>query len=137
MRLNRLLFLLLTLICIQLHAQTPAQLAQQQLDAYNARDIEAFLAPYSDTVKIFNHPNTLIASGKEKMRGMYEDFFKNTPELHCTLLNRITLGNVVIDQEYVVFSSKRPPAEVIAHYKISNKKIVEVYFIRPEIKDNK
>ncbi len=109
-----------------------ARLAQQQLDAYNNRNIEAFLAPYSDTVKIYNHPNQLQFQGKDQMRARYSGMFQNTVDLHCTLVNRMVLGNVVIDQESVIFDKTREPVRVMAMYKMAGGKIVEVYFIRPD-----
>lgn len=111
---------------------TPEQLAQAQLDAYNSRDIDAFLKPYSDTVKIYNFPAELTTQGKEAMRKGYSNMFDNLPDLHCTLLNRMVSGNSVIDHESVVFRKDQPAMEVFAMYKIAGGKIVEVYFIRPE-----
>lgn len=111
---------------------TPAQLVQQQLDGYNQRNIELFLKPYSDTVKIFNFPNKLTTSGKETMRKGYGNMFQNMPDLNCTLMNRMVLGNTVIDQEYVIFQKGKPAAEVMAIYKIKGQKITEVYFIRKD-----
>lgn len=111
---------------------TPEQLAQAQLEGYNNRDIDAFLAPYSDTVKIYNFPAELTTQGKEAMRTGYSNMFDNLPDLHCTLLGRMVSGNTVIDHESVVFRKDRPAMEVFAMYKIADGKIVEVYFIRPE-----
>ena len=105
---------------------------QQQLDAYNAGDIVAFLEPYSNQVKIYNHPNDLIMSGKKAMREHYAKKFETMPALQCTLLNRMVLGNVVIDQEYVIQREGEPANQVIAMYKVKDGKIEEVYFIRPE-----
>ena len=105
---------------------------QKQLDAYNARDIDAFLAPYSDSVKVYNHPNRLIMSGKDEMRQRYASMFDSTPDLHCTLINRMVLGNIVIDQEYVITVKNGPAIQLMAMYKIKEDKIEEVYFIRPD-----
>lgn len=113
------------------NAQTaPALLAQQQLDAYNARDIEAFLAPYSEEVEIYNFPDELLYKGKATMRVNYATMFDNTPDLHCHLVNRIILGNTVIDQERVEGFSGGQIIEAIAIYKIKDDKIAQVYFIR-------
>ena len=109
-----------------------AMLAQKQLDAYNAKNLEAFLSVYSEDVKVYNHPDQLILQGKAKMRARYKDRFDNSPDLHCTLTNRMVLGNVVIDQEYVIRDKSQPAIEVIAMYKIADGKIAEVYFIRPD-----
>jgi len=128
--------LLVLFIGIELSAQEKENAipVQQQLDAYNAGDIEAFLEPYSDNVKIYNHPSDLIMSGKKVMRERYGKKFAALPDLQCTLLNRMVLGNVVIDQEYVIQRKGEPATQVIAMYKIKDGKIEEVYFIRPEDK---
>ena len=109
--------------------QSAEDLAQQQLTAYNDRNIEAFLEPYSDTVKIYAFPNTLMYTGKQLMKERYGSMFERTPELHCKLLNRIVQGNTVIDQEEVTLSSDRDKIYAIAVYKIWDSKIQEVYFI--------
>ena len=107
----------------------PAQLAQQQLDGYNKRDINAFLQPYADTVAVYMFPNKLLYKGKETMRKEYADMFLQTPDLHCTIVNRMLQGNTVIDQESVLFKKGVPPMSAIAIYTISGDKIVAVHFI--------
>lgn len=108
---------------------TPAELAQQQLEAYNARDIEAFLEPYADEVELYNFPNQPISVGKERMRRSYGKLFEETPDLHCELVDRMVMGNTVIDQERVIFRKGEPPLNAIAIYKIIEGKIAQVYFI--------
>lgn len=80
---------------------TPELLVQQQLNAYNARNIEAFLEPYSDDVEIYTFPNTLISKGKDEMRKSYTQMFAKMSNLHCELKGRIIQGNIVIDRESV------------------------------------
>ena len=80
----------------------PEKLVQQQLIAYNARNIEAFLEPYSDDVELYMFPNQLLGKGKNFMRKDYAEMFKNTPNLHCDIKNRTVLGNTVIDHEVVI-----------------------------------
>lgn len=105
-------------------------LAEEQLIAYNNRDIEAFLKPYSEDVKVYGYPNTLLYEGKAKMRAAYTDWFKNTTDLHCKLVSRMVLGNTVIDQEEVTVDKNKPKFNAIAVYTITNDKITEVRFIR-------
>lgn len=112
-------------------AQTPVELADAQLLAYNNRDIEAFLVPYSDSVKIYNDKRALIYEGKEQMRDQYGKFFKATPSLHCDLRNRIAVGNTVIEHEEVSFGENRR-ALAIVMYKVRNNKIQEVHFLDDE-----
>ncbi len=126
------LFLFFILLANGVFAQsqeiTPEILAQKQLNAYNARDIEAFLEPYADDVEIYTFPNTLRTKGKEEMRKSYDSYFQKTPKLHCEIKNRIIQGNTVIDKEYITGTGK--PFEAIAIYQIENNKIKRVYFVR-------
>ena len=109
-------------------SETPVALVQRQLNAYNLRNIEAFLEPYADDVEIYNYPNTLMNKGKEAMRNNYTRFFETTPDLHCELVGRIVQGNVVIDKERVRANNRY--FEAVAIYHIENNKIRKVYFIR-------
>ncbi|MDP2188681.1 MAG: nuclear transport factor 2 family protein [Sphingobacteriaceae bacterium] len=114
---------------LSLAQDSPEQLAQAQLDAYNARNIEAFLAPYAEDVAVYTFPQTLQYRGKITMRSTYTRRFNESPDLHCTLVSRMVQGDIVIDQESVIFRTAEPPSKAIAIYKIKDGKIAEVYFI--------
>ncbi len=105
---------------------TPEMLAQQQLNAYNAHDLEAFLAPYADDVEIYDFPGKPTAKGKDEMRKNYQ-FITRTPGLYCRLLNRIVQGNMVIDHEEI-YTEGRKPFTGVAIYIIEKGKISKVYF---------
>ena len=137
------LFLILVisvLFSIPLHAQqgkpagadslTAVRLAQAQLDAYNRRDIEAFLEPYADTVSVYRYPAQLLSKGKENMRKEYAQMFQQLPDLHCTLVKRIVLGQTVIDEESVFIGKGLPLVRAVAIYTISGGKIDSVTFIQ-------
>ena len=111
----------------QLLPVSPEILVQQQLNAYNARDIEAFLAPYSDSVVLYDLSGGEMMRGKQAMRESYSRLFTNVPELHCKLVNRMILGNTIIDQEKVT-GFNEIPLQAIAIYKIEDGKIAKVYF---------
>jgi len=107
---------------------SPEDLAQRQLNAYNVRNIEAFLEPYAEDVEIYNYPNELESKGKDAMRKSYAQMFERVPNLHCQLVERIVQGNIVIDKERVQFGNKF--IEAVAIYHIENGKIKKVYFIQ-------
>ncbi len=110
-------------------AVSPEILVQQQLNAYNHRNMEAFLAPYSDSVELYEFPGTLFAKGKEQMRAAYKGMFEQVSGLHCELVNRIVQGNTVIDHESVSgFGPQKLKA--IAVYTIEKNRIQKVYFIQ-------
>ncbi len=106
------------------------QLAQEQLEAYNNRDAEAFVKPYAEDVRVYNFPDEFLYEGKDEMYGLYGRMFSRTPDLHCKLISRIVMGNTVIDQEEVTITKGEEPMRAIAIYKIKDGKIAEVYFIR-------
>ena len=112
----------------ELHKDSPTDLAQRQLNAYNFRNIDAFLEPYADDVEVYQYPEKLLYTGKETMRKQYSSMFENTPDLHCELKERIVQGNIVIDKERVQFGNEI--IEAVAIYHIENNKIKKVYFIR-------
>ncbi|MGB5821742.1 MAG: nuclear transport factor 2 family protein [Saonia sp.] len=107
---------------------SPAIIVQKQLDAYNARDIDAFMATYSENIKLFNFPNKLFSEGQEKMRESYAGFFESTPDLNCEIKNRIVIGNKVIDEEYLTINGTNFSA--VAIYEVENGKISKVTFVQ-------
>ncbi|CAM3305991.1 Adenine deaminase [Flavobacterium longum] len=111
----------------KLLVETPEQLVQRQLNAYNFRNIEAFLDTYADDVEVYTFPEKLDFKGKETMRKIYADMFLKTPNLHCELKGRIVRGNIVIDNEHVTFGSGS--IDGVAIYHVENGKIKKVYFL--------
>jgi imidazolonepropionase-like amidohydrolase len=109
--------------------ETPEMLVQKQVNGYNARNIDAFLEPYSENAELYMFPNQLISKGKEAMRKDYSSMFKDLPELHCEIKNRIVNGNFVIDQESVSGMRKGQKVEATAIYEIKDGKIIKVYFL--------
>ena len=101
---------------------------QRQLDAYNARDLERFLAEYADDVVVYRPPAiepTII--GKEALGAHYAKNRFNLPDLHARLLNRIVSGDIVVDQEQVT----GVPGGVlgaVAIYRVKDGRIQAVWF---------
>ena len=77
-------------------------LAQRQLEAYNARDLEAFLANFSDDVEAFRPPQAEPAlAGKAAFAKFYAAERFNRPGLHAEILRRVVMGRIVIDHERI------------------------------------
>jgi hypothetical protein len=109
---------------------TPSELAQMQLNAYNARALDAFLEVYSPDVEIFSFPNTPIYKGIEQMRSVYGELFRLSDGLHCRLVNRVTYKNTVIDREIVKGVPRQKTIEAVAIYEIEDGLIRKVWFIQ-------
>jgi GNAT superfamily N-acetyltransferase len=108
----------------------PETVVRKQLDAYNARDVDAFMACWADDAQIFEHPSTLLARGAADIRERHIARFKE-PDLHGHLVHRIVIGDRVIDQEVVTrnFPDGVGRIDVVAIYRIERGKIAAAWFI--------
>ncbi|NNE33290.1 MAG: SnoaL-like domain-containing protein [Winogradskyella sp.] len=104
------------------------KIVQQQLEAYNARNIDAFMATYTQDVKLYNYPNTLLSEGQSQMRKDYMSWFERNPDLKATIRKRIVIGNKVIDEEQVKANNR--VFNAVAIYEIENGLISKVTFIQ-------
>ncbi len=108
-----------------------AALVQRQLDAYNAHDLEAFIATYSPEIEIFDISNASTAqmTGLEGMRAVYGEMFSTMPNLRCDLGNRIADGAFVVDHEICAMGEPGdPPERAIAIYQVEDNLIRRVWF---------
>jgi hypothetical protein len=108
----------------------PQEIVQGQLDAYNARDIGAFMAFWADDARLYEHPSKLLASGASDIRERHVARFAE-PNLHGELISRMVQGGWVIDQELVTRTFPEGPGtiEVIAIYEIRDGKIANAWFV--------
>lgn len=72
-----------------------------QLAAYNARDVEAFIACYTTDCTIEDGTGTRLMSGHDEMRTRYRALFDGSPNLHCEIVHRTRIGCYVIDEEAI------------------------------------
>jgi hypothetical protein len=101
---------------------------QRQLEAYNARDLERFVAEYTDDVQAFRPPAVEpILSGKQAFREHYARHRFTIPDLHATVVHRIVVGSRVVDHERIVGLGPEV-VEVIAVYEIEGARIGKVWF---------
>ncbi len=117
----------LVLVAENGQSETPEQLVQRQVEAYNNRDLEAFMATYNDDIVINYFPEDTRFQDKATMQARFETYFKNTPDLHCEIKNRITISNKVIDEEYILANGQYRSA--VAVYEIEDGLIQKVTFI--------
>ena len=105
-------------------ATAPETIVQRQLDAYNARDINALLATYAPDARQYEHPATLLATGAAAMRARMAVRFAE-PNLHARLLQRVVMGNIVIDHEEVTrtFPEGTGRVDMVAIYEVVDGRI--------------
>ncbi|NRF67024.1 nuclear transport factor 2 family protein [Aquincola sp. S2] len=89
----------------------PEVIVQRQLDAYNAKDLEAWLATYAEDAKQYEHPGKLLTDGHAQIRARTAPRFAE-PNLHARLITRSVMGKVVIDHEEVTRTFPEGPGHV-------------------------
>jgi hypothetical protein len=106
------------------------RIVQRQLEAYNARDIDAFMAMWASDAQYFEHPSKLLASGASEIRARHIVRFKES-NLFGQLIKRMVVGNKVVDQEVVTrtFPEGTGRIDVIAIYEVKEDKIANAWFI--------
>lgn len=104
---------------------------QLQLDAYNARNLEALLAIYADDAQMFEHPSRLLASGTAELRERFAARFKE-PNLHAALERRMVCGAFVIDHERITrtFPGEGPGViDAVMIYEVVGERIARAWMI--------
>jgi hypothetical protein len=113
---------------------TPESVVLRQLEAYNAHDLEAFAATYSEDVELFDFPAALREpKGKGALKAYYAQRFKENPDLHASAKDQILSGPYVIYREKVTGLTGRTGAtEVVLVYLVKDGLIRKVWFLNPE-----
>ena len=83
---------------------TATHVVARQVEAYNAADLEGFLACYAPGVMIRSGEGEVLNDGIEAMRATYGGWFGSLPGLHAEVLTRMERGSWVVDEEHVTAS---------------------------------
>lgn len=107
------------------------ELVQNQLEAYNARDLEKFCSYFHEDVQVARLVTGEKYSGKTEFMIRYRSLFESSPQLHCELKSRIVLGESVLDEEWVTGAKNSPDGiHAVAVYAFRDGLIDRVWFAR-------
>lgn len=102
---------------------------QEQLAAFNERDVERFVAAYAPGIVIEDGAGQPLLQGHDGLRGLYGQLFAQSPELHAEAMTRIGVGPYVIEEERTTgFNFAGFPTELhtAVIYRLSEGKIAHV-----------
>ncbi len=97
---------------------------KDQLEVYNFRNLSAYASYFIDNIEIVDYADDLTLSGKEAVSKFYGDFFEKAKELEKEVVNRIVIGNIIIDEEIVTIGTGQFRSIVV--YEMSNGMIKRV-----------
>lgn len=106
-------------------------IVNKQLEAYNTHNYEVFSTCYHNDIVSFD----LNTSEKiEEMSGSnffthYFDKFLENPQIHCTVIERIVNGNLVIDKEHISNFQGNEHNELVI-YQVDDGLISKMWFNR-------
>ncbi len=110
-------------------ARTPLSVVQAQLDAYNAKDVEALLATYAPDAEHYVLHGELLAKGHEQLRTRFSARFSE-PNLHARLVSRVVVGSIVTDAELITrdFPEGVGTLEMLCIYEVAEGRIQKASF---------
>ena len=112
---------------------SPLAVVQAQLDAFNAKDLDALMRTYAPDAQQFALHGALLAQGHDQIRPRYQERFLE-PDLSARLLTRSVLGNFVTDLEIVTrnFPEGLGTVEMLCVYEVVDGSIVRASFAAGE-----
>lgn len=112
--------------------KTVDELAKAEVNAYNAGNIDAFVARYAPDAEIYDLSNTTvpIAKGSKQIREIWGGMFKQLPNLHCHVVSRTIMGNKCVAIESISAVGPTPVIGVGTYFfNLKTGLIEKVYFV--------
>lgn len=105
------------------------EVVRAQLDAYNARDIEAFMRCWHEDAEFFAFPDEPLAMGAAAIRERHVLRFQDEA-LEAKLLSRFAVEDVVVDRELVTrtFPEGVGQVDVVGIYSVRDGLIRKAWF---------
>jgi hypothetical protein len=107
-----------------------ADLAQAQLAAYNAQDLDAYCGFFTEDVTVADLNGAATCQGIAAYRAKYAQVFADFPNNRAELVGRMVVGSTVIDHERVDRGNGAPAFEVAAIYTFRGDRIARVDFVK-------
>ena len=106
------------------------QVAQKQLDAYNAQDLDTYVSYFTEDCIVSGLNGAPTETSREAIKARYVKAFATFPQNKAYLKGRVAVGNTVIDHELVVRAPGGEEFEIIAIYTFRGGLIARVDFAK-------
>ncbi len=106
----------------------PEQVFRAQVDAFNARDLDAFLTTYAEDVELHGLLPDRVVRGHAEMRPLYAERFQQQP-LHCEIPELVVYGDRWVAAHERV-TSPAGTVELVGVFEVENGRIVRGDMVR-------
>lgn len=111
---------------------TIEQIIDDQMLAFNNRDIKSMMPLYPDDIKIYNFADhSLAIDGKQECEKMFIALFENSPNLRAEIIKTIYFDNKVIVHEYIYGrNGSNERTEQVVIFEVKDQKISRMDIMR-------
>ena len=106
------------------------EIAQKQLDAYNAQDLDKYVSFFAEDCVVSGLNGVPTETSRAAIRARYAKAFEAFPQNKAELKNRMVVGNTVVDHELVIRKPGGEQFEIIAIYSFKDGLISRVDFAK-------
>lgn len=110
-------------------SDSPLDVVNKRMQAYNAHDLDAFLNTYSADVAIYTYPATLLGQGLDHMRSLFAPLFE-AGEVRVEIHHQIVSDSYVLNEETVHYAEE--DVRYVSIYEVRGGRITSVRFVRDD-----
>ena len=112
--------------------ETPEQVLEASLVAYNAHDLAAYIATFAPQATFGQLGGRTLLDGRDRMEAFFKDFFADQPSVRCEIAQRAIIGPFVVEHQVVsnpeASAQGRPPLETIVISEVRDGHIAKVWY---------
>jgi uncharacterized protein (TIGR02246 family) len=108
---------------------TPEETVSALVDAYNARDAEAFAALFAEDATVALYPGQVRQRSRAEVHEHYRQSFAQYPDGGSVVAHRVVLGAFVVDHERMTRSPDEPALDLIAINEVRDGQIVRLELV--------
>jgi hypothetical protein len=107
-------------------SETPVQIVHRHVEAMSSRDIDAFMTDLAVSVRLINRDGAAMLDGTDAVHEMYEGVFSGNPELKVELMDRMSVGQWVVDEHLTTGFTNGSQVHAVRVYRVEDGKIQSI-----------
>lgn len=111
--------------------RTAEEVVLQGHNAYNTHDANAFVDVFADDLKVYEHPNTLVMTGRDTIETQYRPMLESATDLHARFLYHTPIGNTVVAHEIIHgLPNREHPLSQVLLYRVTDGAIDRAWLVQ-------